>query len=293
MDARKFVALGFVLASCRAFLPNTRTSGHSSWFTSPNRRAHDEIDAPFESTEGRVTRIERRGDTLAGLSQEEGAPVSADDLTDDPADDPLMPLIETITRAADKRKAEGIRAMRVSHITITTEFFVNMVGNSRPQNQAIAAAIVEDVEEQHGRTCRNEGTADSGWILLDFGDVIVNVMTPRSREYYDIETFWSEGQDVDVSNWLMPTFAPSGGVAPSAVSPAAADPFWDTEGDGDDWNAATAWAAKDGNEEKGAFTDEEDDPFWALGDDENEASNGPEPSSGKGPAPDEEDPFWS
>ena len=37
----------------------------------------------------------------------------------------------------------------------------------------------EDMLEQHGREGRLEGTADSGWILLDYGDVIVNVMTPR------------------------------------------------------------------------------------------------------------------
>lgn len=205
-------------------------------------------------------------------------------------DDPLIPLIETITRAADKRKAEGIRAMRVSHLTVTTEFFVNMVGNSRPQNQAIAAAIVEDVQEQHGRSCQNEGTADSGWILLDFGDVIVNVMTPRSREYYDIETFWSEGQEVDVSAWLMPTFAPGGG-APSKVAPVV-DPFWDTDDDEDNWDAATAWAAQEGNEERGAFAGQDDDPFWALGDGDDGIELGVKPSA-EGPNPDEEDPFWS
>jgi ribosome-associated protein len=102
--------------------------------------------------------------------------------TENVSDDPLVSELHTIAKAGDKRKAEQITALRVSHLTVTTEFFVTMVGNSRPQNQAIAAAIQEDMEEFHGRTGRLEGTADSGWILLDFGDIIINVMTPRSRE---------------------------------------------------------------------------------------------------------------
>jgi len=70
--------------------------------------------------------------------------------------------VRTIAKAADSRKAEGISALRVSHFTVTTEFFVFMVGNSRPQNQAIAAAIREEALAGHGRQCRVEGTADSG-----------------------------------------------------------------------------------------------------------------------------------
>lgn len=71
-------------------------------------------------------------------------------------------------------------------------------GTSRPQNQAIAAAIVKDVEETFvdestgvGKRCLGkgvpEGTADSGWILIDYGDVMVHVMTPKSRLFYDLE----------------------------------------------------------------------------------------------------------
>jgi ribosome-associated protein len=70
--------------------------------------------------------------------------------------------------------------LRILGQTVTTEFFVNLVGNSRPQNQAIAAAIEEDMKEKHGRSARHEGTADSGWILLDYGDIIVNV---RANSY--------------------------------------------------------------------------------------------------------------
>jgi ribosome-associated protein len=85
------------------------------------------------------------------------------------SEDPLIPQIETIVRAADKRKAEAIMALRLTKITTATEFMVIMVGNSRPQNAAIAAAIEEDMILQHNRTASHQGTANSGWILLDYG----------------------------------------------------------------------------------------------------------------------------
>lgn len=56
-------------------------------------------------------------------------------------EDPLMPMVETIVKAADSRKATEISAFRVFHLTEVTSFMVLVVGNSKPQNQAIANAV--------------------------------------------------------------------------------------------------------------------------------------------------------
>jgi ribosome-associated protein len=69
-------------------------------------------------------------------------------------------------------------------------------GNSRPQNQAIAAAIKKEVNAEYdllpGSTGVPEGNADSGWIVLDYGGIMVNVMTPKSRLYYNVEGQWQD-----------------------------------------------------------------------------------------------------
>lgn len=124
------------------------------------------------------------------------------------------------------RKAEDIRALRVSKITAVTSFIIVVSGNSRPQNQAISAAIVKAAEEDYGRGLRNggvpEGTADSGWILLDYGDVMVHIMTPRSRLFYDIEGQWKGGEDMDLSDVLVPNTL----VQESNSLDGEDDPFW-------------------------------------------------------------------
>ena len=103
-----------------------------------------------------------------------------------------------------------IVAMRVTQCTSLTSFVVIVCGTSRPQNQAIANAIAKDVEEEYeGKRCLGkgvpEGTADSGWILLDFGEVMVHVMTPKSRLFYDMDGQWKErgGQYMDLSDVLV------------------------------------------------------------------------------------------
>ena len=101
--------------------------------------------------------------------------------------DPLLPLVRAAARAADMRKAADVVALRVSALTVVTEFMIVCVGTSRPQNNAIAAAIADELETDHGRSPKREGSADGGWIVLDYGDVLVHVMSPRAREFYDLE----------------------------------------------------------------------------------------------------------
>jgi len=108
------------------------------------------------------------------------------------------------------RKAYDISAVRVTPCTSLTNFVIIITGTSRPQNQAIANAIVKDVEQYHsGMRCLGngipEGSADSGWILLDYGDVMVHVMTPKSRLFYDMEGVWRKrgGESLDLSNVLV------------------------------------------------------------------------------------------
>jgi len=130
--------------------------------------------------------------------------------------DDLAPLIQTMAIAADKRKADNIVAMRISKLTTVTSFVIICSGNSRPQNQAIAAAIKDEVAEVYGEdwVIRGngvpEGDADSGWILLDYGDIMVHVMTPKSRLFYDIEGQWREkgGEYMDLEDVLVKDFSP-------------------------------------------------------------------------------------
>jgi ribosome-associated protein len=126
-------------------------------------------------------------------------------------DDALRDLVHCIVRAADGRKAEQIVALQVHHISTLASVLVILSGNSRPQNQAIAAAITTAVAEQfHGQRPGGngvpEGSAESGWMLLDYGSVMVHIMTPKSRLFYNVEGQWKDkgGTYWDLSDILVP-----------------------------------------------------------------------------------------
>lgn len=152
-------------------------------------------------------------DVLNGISSPPTFPYSVDPTDIPPGsinDDPLTPLVHTIVHAADMRKASDIIAMRVTSCTSLTNFVIIVSGTSRPQNSAIANAITKDVSEHHeGKRCLGkgipEGSADSGWILLDYGEIMVHVMTPKSRLFYDMEGQWKSrgGEYMDLSDVLI------------------------------------------------------------------------------------------
>jgi ribosome-associated protein len=97
--------------------------------------------------------------------------------------------------AADK-KAEDILLLDVRDLTPIADYFVICNGNNLRQVQAIADALDDELTKQGIKPLSREGAADSGWILMDFGDIIVHVFGPKEREYYRLERLWSEAKTV-------------------------------------------------------------------------------------------------
>jgi len=92
-------------------------------------------------------------------------------------EDPSTPLALLAVRAGDARKARDVSALRVGHLTSATNYFVNMVGSSKAQINAIVKSVEDDAEEAGFRVGKRQGTAVSGWVCLDFDDVVVNVFS--------------------------------------------------------------------------------------------------------------------
>lgn len=139
-----------------------------------------------------------------------------------PEDDPSTPLALAAVRAGDARKAKEVVAMRVGHLTSATNYFVNMQGGSKAQIQAIVKSIEVAMEEQFGRVGKRQGRALSGWVCLDFDEIVVNVFSEQERSFYAMEKFWAAAQLLDLSDVLIPDLAPS----PSAIDAPDESDIW-------------------------------------------------------------------
>lgn len=113
--------------------------------------------------------------------------------------DPVYQLALVAVEAAADRKAGDIILLDVREISTLADYFLLVTGYSNTQVRAIANAIQEkllEVDQQLPR--RVEGLQSSTWVLLDYADIIVHILTPQEREFYDLETFWGEARQVDL-----------------------------------------------------------------------------------------------
>jgi ribosome-associated protein len=97
---------------------------------------------------------------------------------------------------ASDKKASDVILLDIRDVTTIADYFVICSGNNVRQIQAIADAIDEQLEKQGATLLHREGVAETGWVLLDFGDVIVHIFGPKEREYYRLERLWNEAKTV-------------------------------------------------------------------------------------------------
>ena len=103
-------------------------------------------------------------------------------------------------RAADERKATDIVVINVGDMVDVTDYFVIVTAANVPQVNAVLDNIEEKVRiEGHMKPISREETRDRSWELLDYGDFVINVFQPEAREYYRLETLWSDAPIVDLS----------------------------------------------------------------------------------------------
>ncbi|MFN9620865.1 MAG: ribosome silencing factor [Synechococcaceae cyanobacterium] len=97
--------------------------------------------------------------------------------------------------ACDDRKAVDIRLIRVEEVSSLADWFVICSGLTDVQVRAIARSVEDRLELEAGRLpLRREGQSEGRWVLLDYGEVIVHVLTPQERSFYDLESFWGHGE---------------------------------------------------------------------------------------------------
>jgi ribosome-associated protein len=111
------------------------------------------------------------------------------------SEDDSYALALTIAQAADDRKGGDIVLLKVADVSYLTDYFVIVTGFSNAQVRAIARSIEDQVAEEWQRLPRQTpGQAEGGWVLLDYGDVIVHVFMPQEREFYNLEAFWGHAE---------------------------------------------------------------------------------------------------
>ena len=102
-------------------------------------------------------------------------------------------LSEAIEAALDK-KAQDPVVLELGEICSFTDYFLICTGTSARHNQAIAEYIEETLKKDGVRPLHIEGYKEGEWILLDYVDFVVHILSVRAREFYDLERLWRAGR---------------------------------------------------------------------------------------------------
>ena len=113
-----------------------------------------------------------------------------------------MDMAKLAIQALEDKKAEDIRVIDISEVSVLADYFIIAGGSNSNQIQALS----DNVEEMLGRAgCpvrQIEGYDTANWVLLDFGDVIVHIFDKENRLLYDLERIWRDGKQIDPSSVL-------------------------------------------------------------------------------------------
>lgn len=101
--------------------------------------------------------------------------------------------------AIEDKKAEDIKIIDISKVSVIADYFIIASGNNRNQVQALADNVQEELGKR-GVDCKQiEGYQTANWILLDYNDIIVHIFNAEDRLFYDLERIWRDGKSVEIS----------------------------------------------------------------------------------------------
>ncbi len=107
---------------------------------------------------------------------------------------PLEDMKAAVVDALEDIKAFDITVMDVRQMTTVTSYMIVASGNSTRQCKAIADNVREKLKEKGVDARGIEGEKDGEWVLVDLGEIVIHVMVPATRAYYNLEQLWSESQ---------------------------------------------------------------------------------------------------
>ena len=111
-------------------------------------------------------------------------------------------MVEKIVKILDLKKAQDIKVLKVTNLTILADYFIIANGNSNTQTKAIAGEVGFKLSQEGVNPTRTEGYSSADWIVLDYSDIIVHIFNKESRDYYQLERLWADGEEIDISNYV-------------------------------------------------------------------------------------------
>lgn len=108
----------------------------------------------------------------------------------------FIPNALRIAALASDKKAKNVKIYDVRGLTLVADAFVIATATSEPQLKAVFNSVKDGMEEIRVKPLRTEGGYSGGWVLLDFGDIIVHIFREEARAFYDLDGMWADAKEI-------------------------------------------------------------------------------------------------
>lgn len=108
-------------------------------------------------------------------------------------------MAEKIVGVLANKIGKDIKLLKIDKITVLADYFVICTANSTTQIKSLCDEVEAKLEAEGEKVIHREGYRSGGWVLLDYGCVVVHVFLDEAREFYSLERLWQDAEDVDVS----------------------------------------------------------------------------------------------
>ena len=109
-------------------------------------------------------------------------------------------IINLIPELLLDKKAKDIMVLDVKKITTLTDFFIICTSESNPQTKALKDHVYRELRALGQRPLNMEGSENSGWIVLDYFNIIIHIFSKEQRDYYQIERLWGDAKIIKIKN---------------------------------------------------------------------------------------------
>lgn len=111
-------------------------------------------------------------------------------------------MVKTAIQALEEKKAENIRIIDISKVSVLADYFIIAEGKNRNQIQALTDSVEKDLGKAGVVPKQIEGYESASWILMDYADIIVHIFDNENRLFYDLERIWRDGICVGAKDFV-------------------------------------------------------------------------------------------
>jgi len=105
-------------------------------------------------------------------------------------------MAKAAVEALEDKKGSNIKIIEIGDISPVADYFIISDGSNTSQVEAMVDSVKEKLYRMGYEPRRVEGTRDSGWVLMDYNDIVVHVFSSNDRLFYDLERVWKDGKTV-------------------------------------------------------------------------------------------------